>query len=317
MKKFLTLMVISFTIILCSCAKDEYIVGNNINNSVFLNNEVCEDKNYVYVANVETGIKRIDKKDNSITILNNKGSNLNLYNNYLYYQYENTLYRNNTKNINGTPDLLLNNFTNSYLIFNDIIYMDYFYHGIFCMNTDGTNKKMYLELNEDEKYFICGYDNKYTYIIFSSDLKEVKIDEGLILNEYYLSRMSHDKIVEKLFPVYTYYIHMVNDFLLIYDNYSYYTIDGNIVRNKLEINAKKEVLYQKDLLETITLIAIIDQFIYFKNDLNKELIYKFSIKDGSIEEINLFYEDVLFYVDNSKNKLNYIKDNKIFSLEKE
>ncbi|MCL2814230.1 MAG: hypothetical protein FWD23_06495 [Oscillospiraceae bacterium] len=77
----------------CSDSNGKFLTGNEPNNTVFLYNLVCDDKDYVYFSDADQNIKRITKKDNSVTELNQKGYNLNLYDGYLYFVSGNLLYR--------------------------------------------------------------------------------------------------------------------------------------------------------------------------------------------------------------------------------
>ena len=318
MKKSTIISALIFlALALISCSEEKNIFGNNINNSIFLDNEVCEDKNYVYVADIENGIKRIDKKDNSVKILPHKGFHLNLHDNYLYYQdiYAGDFCRVSTKNIDGEPELLLN-YKDCYFMFDGVIYLMCFYNDIFCMDADGTNKKMESSFDRDEKYFICGYDSRYTYIIRKNDRTSSSKDGISLTFEYSLSRMTRDgKNFENLFPVYSNLYYDINVFLLIRDGYSYYTADGRIVRNKLEINAPAEVLYEDEAGERVKVIAVLDEYIYFKDSVNEGLIYKLTIEDKNIEIIDFPHESAIFYVDNSNNRLNYIEDDIIYTID--
>ncbi|MCL2813288.1 MAG: hypothetical protein FWD23_01680 [Oscillospiraceae bacterium] len=319
MKKFdIILTLILLALSLTSCSKEKNLLGNNINNSVLLNNAVCEDKNYIYVADIENGIKKIDKKDNSVTILRHKGGNLNLHNNYLYYQdiYEGNLCRVSTKETDGDAELLLG-YKDSYFMFDGVIYLVCIYNDIFCMDADGMNKKMDSSFDRNEKYFICGYDSKYIYIIRKYDYTSTVNKDGLSLTfEYFLSRKTRGgENFENLFPVYSGLYDEVNKFLLICNGYSYYAINGKIVRNQLEVNAPAEVLYEDESAERFKLIAVLDEYIYFKDCINEDIIYKLTIDDKNVEVIDLPHENIIFYVDDSKNRLNYIKDDVIYTLD--
>jgi hypothetical protein len=310
------LMILTLNIF-CSCSKSKFNIGNNINNSIFSRNIICEDKNYVYLTTgLESNIKRIDKKNNSSTDLKYKGYGLNLYNDYLYFQDKKHFYRVDIKNIENTPDLILEYFRGYYLIFNNKIYVEPNINTtIYKMELDGSDKKNYYDLNQDERYFICGADNNYIYVVFIKDAEEVLVNDEA-MKAWYLSRMDYkEKKVEKLFPVYfeTYADIRFNNFMIILDEYAYCVTNKGISRNKLTLDSEKEIIYDSEFDGIINVVAIVEQGIYFKEKDNDNFLYNISLDGKPIDKIEID-GDELFYVSIYDGKLHYIKNDIIFRL---
>jgi len=331
-------LIIIFAILLlalnsCSNAKVKFLTGNEQNNSVFLHDIVCEDENYVYVSGGEVqNIKRINKKDQSVTELNHKGSRLNIYDGYLYFVgekilYRKDLYRLNLSDPNAESELVAKGFpADIYTIFNDKIYPYSNYNPIFRMNVDGSDME---EAKDTNFYHIFGTDDKYIYTIFKD--YETEIIDGIETNIFYFSRMDHNgENSEKLFKIYAEIwadIRHYNDFLVISDGYAYYKMRWNgreeIIRSELTVNSEREVLYTTPENGRINMTAVTKDGIYFRTQ-NLAVSYisiipnvKLSL-DGKVEtQIELENEfDVLpFFVSRFDGKLYYIKNDKIFAFE--
>ena len=344
------LFTLFLLLISCSNSKDDIITGNDPNNTIFLHNAVCEDEDYVYYSG-EKNIVRINKKDESLTELEYDsyytfGDNLNLYKGYLYFVGEKVLYRYefyrvNLNEPNNEPELVSSiPIRDTYLIFDNKIYVLPFYTSIFRMNPDGSDVEEYDSVM-DNYYYICGNDDKYVYTVFRADSEQSTELDGVPANAVYMSRMTHKDYREnntnsreKLFKIYTYIaadLTWFNDFMVISDGYVYYKmgygddikqIREAIIRNKLSVDSEREIIYEISQNEIVELIAVTKNGIYFKKynggnytyGTNDYKLIKISL-DGKIETELEHGEDWLFFVSKYDSRLHYIKDNKIFLAE--
>jgi len=275
------LFVFALAVLMNSCLGPGGIIagvetGNETNNTVFLFNLVCEDKDYVYVSGYAEGgegnIKRIGKADGSVTELDQKGQSLNLYGGYLYFYhaknlYTHGLYRISFEDLDGEPEFVVQGIRERYTIFDGKIYPLDMYCPIFRLNVDGSD----VEKTEPagDYYYIHGTDGKYIYTIFK-DI-EKKVIDGVRTNVYHFSRMDHSgENRERLFEIYTDEwtgLGMNNDFLVVSNGYAYYKMryDGRdeIIRNKLVANSKREVVYTVPEDQIVIMIAVTGDGIYF------------------------------------------------------
>jgi hypothetical protein len=325
-------------ILLNSCSadsSDKFLTGNEQNNSVFLFNAVCEDKDYVYfcayaVYTEKEGpnIKRINKKDGAVTELNQTGFNLNLYDGYLYFNNR-SLYRLNLSDPNAEAELVAEFLPAhiKYTIFGGKIYPLDNYYPIFRMNADGSEVEEAIPIGD--YYHIFGVDDKYIYTIFAKDYETETID-GVRTNVFYFSRMDHDgENKEKLFEIYTGEANglgLYNDFLVISDGYAYYRMwydeKVEIIKNKLSAGFEREVIYTVPENAIVELKAVTKDGIYLRK-YNREDSYEYSLipnvklsLDGKTEtpiEPIADEEFIPVFVSRCDGKLYYIKDEKIFA----
>ncbi|MCL2772102.1 MAG: hypothetical protein FWD71_02025 [Oscillospiraceae bacterium] len=342
---FFTLAFFIFSLLLISCSGSSgdklLMTGNDPNNSIYLHNTVCEDENYIYYGEYGAkNITRMNKKDMSVTELKYSGYNLNVYRNYLYFMAEKGgLYRVNLGEPDSEPELILAYSRDIYWIFEDKLYPLAFYSQVFQMNLDGSDKESSGDISDF--YYVVGNDDKYVYAIFRNDIEESTEFNGVPANLCYVSRMTYKDFKdnnmgtrEKLFKIYTYIwddLSWYNFFMVISNGYAYYEmgygddIDNahqEIIRNKLSVNAEREVIYQIPDDERVNLIAVTEDGVYFKKfilgDYASYEIYVPNIKislDGKIQIELAYGDDCLFFVGRYDHKLRYIKDNQIFLAE--
>ena len=309
-------------ILINSCSiKNENNIQNNTNNIIFLHGTACDNIDYVYYSNGEDIIK-IDKKTGYHSQTNYKGRNLNIYNEYLYFQNENGFHRLNIIKQDSEPELIHKSkiFIDQYFIFNNKIYPLQFYGTIFKMDIDGSNIESSQNIYSNNIYNFFGADKNYIYCMFTSDRENIITDEKIYIN--YLSRMDfNESNKEKLFSFASQADIKLNDFMIILNNYAYYILPADLpeneilIRNKLEINSDEEIIC--DYINKSGIIAITEEGIYFRKNQTEtnEKIYLLSL-DGKIEtEINI-KPDTLYFVSNIDNKLYGIADNNIYPIQK-
>ena len=108
----------------------EINLGNEPNNTVFWNNAICEDKDYIYVGSStyliptekDKNIAKINKSDNSVTDLGIRGYNLNVYDGYLYFLNEHGMFKLDLSIPDATPEVVAAQIIIRYMILNDKIY---------------------------------------------------------------------------------------------------------------------------------------------------------------------------------------------------
>jgi hypothetical protein len=361
MKKIMILcLVFLFLFVICSCSGEdssfvvEYeanetedeekstnyvIAGNEPNNTVFWNNVICEDETYVYVSsymyvgleNINSNIIKINKNDGSVTDSGLRGHNLSIYNNYLYFvDIRNFLYRLDLDDPEIEPELVSDAFIYTYIILNSKVYPSGFLNVILSMNLDGLDIEP--ESGSENKYIICGYDDKYIYALYEYDIDTI-ISDGRETHIQYLTNMdsNHDNR-EKLFKIHTDHLTplgTVNNFMIISKGYAYYTIRydsrDEIVRNRLALNSEKEIIYRAVENEAIYITAVTDDGIYLqKYDIGDCIASsnprhpntKLSLDGKTESQVDLEKKkDLLFFVSRFDNKLYYVEDSKIFPLE--
>lgn len=304
------------TAALGSCSEPARCIGNNINNSIFSHNFVCEDKDYVYYTRgIDDNIKRIGKKDNSADELKYKGYNLNICKNYLYFQDGRNFYRVNIKDTESEPEVIFGYFCGYYLICDNKIYTAPYTTDIYKMDPDGSHKEKYFDVSYDKRHFICGADDKYIYAVFINDTEEVSVG-GKTMRSWTLSRMDRkrkEEKAEKLFPVYfeAYADLRFNDFMVVLKEYAYCVTNGEISRNKLSVGLEKETICKID--PNTNVIAVTEQGIYLKDN-DSGVMYKISPNGKIKEQIEIeLTGDELFFVSIFDNKLYYIQDNTILN----
>jgi len=334
-KKIIMLIIaLTVTINISSCSgnKDQHDGGVYQReifqfNNVFTGGCVFEDEAHVYFTvpiedNMNSEIKRIDKKTGDVEDLNIIGYRLNVYKNYLYYAWQGdlqkgevNLYRINVNKPLEEPELVVENNTliRNYYIVDDMIYFHVIYPPfVHSVNVNDFSQTMSNEL--PDKYYIYGIDEEYRYIMTRREK-----DGGYV---YAMARCLHgDTKFENREYLAEAGVYWFNYYLVIHNGSAYYCVEFALYKCELKAGAESETIYEVDWRgnDRFNVIAVTDEGIYItKFDVTGKPSYDNCIyrldHSGENETALDYAPDLLYYV-GIDGGLKYIKDDKIYSVE--